>query len=355
MADRALLLLGTSTGGIRRHVAHLRRELPDRGWDVAVAGPAGVLDDLDHEVPLPFGNDVVAALRSRRALRAAVAGADVVHAHGLKPGWVAALTRPSPPLVVSIHNLVLPEVAGAAGPVLRWLEARLPARAAASIAISDDVAARFAGRPGADRIRVIPPAGPPPQPTRPPSHVRADLGVHDHDDLVVTPARLTPQKGLDLLLDAAELARAARPRLRWFVFGEGRLRAELEATIRARDLTDVVHLAGQRPDVDSELAAADVVAVTSVWESGPLVLLEALALGRRVVSTDVGLARRALAGGGGTVVPVGDARAFADALVRQLEAGDAGGPPARLPEDLRPEALVAAVAEVYRDVTAGRA
>lgn len=351
---KVVQLLGTSTGGIRRHVSHLARELPALGWDVEVAGPAGVLDELHHVVEVPFGNDAVAALRSRGPLRRAVEGADVLHAHGLKPGWVAALTRPAPPLVVSVHNLVLAEVAGRAGPVLRRLEARLPARAAATIAISDGVAARFAGLPGSERLRVIPPAGPLPEPTRSPDVVRAELGIGADDDLVVTPARLTPQKGLDTLLDAAELAAAQRPRLRWFVFGEGRLRPELEASIRARGLDEVVQLPGLRPDVDSELAAADVVAVTSVWESGPLVLLEALALGRPAVSTDVGLARRVLAGGAGRVVPVGDASAFAAAVVEVLEDSDGAARPVRMPDDLRPDALVRAVADVYRDVSALR-
>ncbi|HAS13456.1 MAG TPA: glycosyl transferase, partial [Acidimicrobiaceae bacterium] len=110
---------------------------------------------------------------ARRALRPLLDGVDVVHAHGLKAGWLAATLRPRPPLVVSIHNLVLDEVAGWSAPLLRRLEERLPGRADATIAISGEVARRFAGRPGADRIRVIPPAGPPPVPMRSPQQVRA--------------------------------------------------------------------------------------------------------------------------------------------------------------------------------------
>jgi hypothetical protein len=53
------------------------------------------------------------------------------------------------------------------------------------------------------------------------------------------------------------------------------------------------------------------------------------------------------------VVPVGDARAFADALVATLEARRDGAGPVALPADLRADALVRAVADVYRDVVAG--
>ncbi len=90
-AGRVLQLLGPSSGGIRRHVAYLAGELRATGWEVRFAGPDGVLADLDHVVPVPPGLDPRGVLRARRALRPLLAGVDVVHAHGLKPGWIAAL------------------------------------------------------------------------------------------------------------------------------------------------------------------------------------------------------------------------------------------------------------------------
>jgi len=351
----ALELLGPSIGGIRRHVAYLSEQLRAAGWEVRTAGPAGVLDDLDHVVPIPGGARPDQALAARRALRPLLDGVDVVHAHGLKAGWLAATLRPRPPLVVSIHNLVLDEVAGWSAPLLRRLEERLPGRADATIAISGEVARRFAGRPGADRIRVIPPAGPPPVPMRSPQQVRAELGVAADEELVVTAARLHAQKGLHVLLDAAAAVRDQRPGLRWFVFGDGPLRAELEQSITARGLEQVVHLAGARPTVDSELAAADLVVVTSQWESGPLVVLEALALGRPVVSTDVGLVREVIDPASGRVVPVGDAARLADAVVAAL--AGSSRPDGEVPgssDRFRPVALAAAVRDVYEEVVSPR-
>ena len=347
----ALQLLGPSIGGIRRHVAYLRDQLREGGWDVITAGPAGVLDVLDHVVPIPDGLRPDQVLAARRALRALLDGVDVVHAHGLKAGWVASTIRPRPPLVVSIHNLVLDDVAGRSAPVLRLLEERLPGRADATIAISGEVARRFAGRPGAERIRVIPPAGPPPAPGRSPEVVRSELGVAADEDLVVTAARLNPQKGLHLLLEAAASVRQRRPGLRWFVFGDGAQRAELEGAIERLGLDGVVHLAGARANVDDELAAADLVVITSQWESGPLVVLEALALGRPVVSTDVGLVPEVIDRSSGRVVPVGDAASLADAIVATLSGTSVGGD--EVPGSsarFRPEALAAAVRDVYEEV-----
>lgn len=351
----ALQLLGPSIGGIRRHVAYLRDQLRAAGWDVRTAGPAGVLDDLDHVVPIPAGTRPDQVLASRRALRPLLEGVDVLHAHGLKAGWVASTVRPRPPLVVSIHNLVLDDVAGRTAPLLRLLEERIPGRAEATIAVSGEVARRFAGRPGADRIRVIPPAGPPPVPVRAPQEVRAALGVGPDEDLVVTAARLHAQKGMHVLLEAAATVREQRPGLRWFVFGDGPLRAELQEAISARGLDRVVQLAGSRPDVDSELAAADLVVVTSQWESGPLVVLEALALGRPVVSTDVGLVPEVIDPASGRVVPVGDATRLAEAVVAALAGSP--GPHDQVPgspDRFRPEALAAAVRHVYEEVMAPR-
>jgi len=126
---RVLQLLGPSTGGIRRHVVTLTAELRRRGWEVAVAGPAGVLDgvgELDAVVDVPAGSSAVQALRARRQLAPLLRGADLVHAHGLKAGWVAGSLRSRPPLVVTVHNLVLDEAAGPSAPVLRVMEGMLP-------------------------------------------------------------------------------------------------------------------------------------------------------------------------------------------------------------------------------------
>ncbi len=355
-APRVLELLGPSTGGIRRHVAALRDHLRAHGWQVTVGGPAGVLPELDHVVPVPGGADPRSILASRRALAPLLADVDLVHAHGLKAGWVAASVRRRPPLVVSVHNLVLDDAAGRAAPLLRWAEGRLPGRADATIAVSRGVADRFDGVAGADRIVVIPPAGPMPRPERSPEQVRAELGVAADDDLVVTPARLHPQKGLDVLLDAASRLVAQRPQLRWFVFGEGPLRGQLEREVHDRGLDGVVRLAGSRPDVDSELAAADVVVVTSNWESGPLVVLEALALGRPVVSTRVGLAPDVLRPPRGLLVDVGDAAAVAaavgDVLAGALPVADDDLAGSSTP--FGPGALAAEVEAIYRKVLASR-
>ncbi len=350
---RVLQLLGPSTGGIRRHVAHLATELRATGWDVAVAGPEPVVDGRHLAVPVPGGIEPVQALQARAALARAAGSFDIVHAHGLKAGWLATTLRRRPPVVVTLHNVVLDEAAGRAAPLLRALEARLPGRADAVIAVSSGIAQQFAGRPGAHGIVVVPPVGPPAVPTRPPDDVRAALGAAGRP-LVVVAARLHPQKGLDTLIDAAAVLRRRVPGVLVAVVGEGPLEATLRASISRAGLGDTVVLAGPSPHAVDELGAADVVAVPSRWESGPLVVAEAMQLGRPVVATPVGFVPDLIEDGRtGRIVPVGDAGALAAALAELLDRpeeaariGAAGR--ARVADRLDPRRLVAAVADVYR-------
>jgi glycosyltransferase involved in cell wall biosynthesis len=333
-----LQLLGPSTGGIRRHVGWLSGVLESRGWDVTTAGPAGVLEGirpLDVVVPVP---------RGRSALARASASVDLVHAHGLKAGWLASTIRKRPPLVVTVHNLVLDEVTGRRTSVLRALEGALPRRVDAVIAVSEEIGERFSF---ASDVHVIPPGGPMPVVRRDRAAVRDELGIDDDERLVVCVARLHPQKDLPTLFAAVD----ALPKTRVVVFGEGPDEAELRRTAPAN-----VELAGARSTVADEIAAADLFVVPSRWESGPLVLLEAMSLGRPVVSTDVGLAATVVRDGEtGRLVPVGDVARMRQAIIDVLDDPDdaaAMGERGRAAVDAtyRATDLVDRIEAVYRSV-----
>ena len=142
------------------------------------------------------------------------------------------------------------------------------------------------------------------------------------------------------------------PRAELVIVGDGPERAALERCVAGG--TTGVRLLGTSADVADLMAAADVVVISSVWEALPLVLIEALQLGRPVVSTDVGVARELLDDDAeGVVVPVGDAPALAAALIDRLVGsrapGPSGGHPAAV-ERFAPDALIDAVVDVYREL-----
>jgi glycosyltransferase involved in cell wall biosynthesis len=133
--------------------------------------------------------------------------------------------------------------------------------------------------------------------------VRAGLGVTGSTALGVVVARLAPQKGLDLLLDAHRELLGDDLDLVTVVAGDGPLRVPLQARIDAERLP--VRLLGHRDDVPDLLAAADVVVSSAVWEGQPVGIQEALHAGAAVVATDVG-GTAAVAGDAALLVPGGD-------------------------------------------------
>lgn len=323
-ARRVLQLTGPSSGGIRRHVAVLAKILAERGMEVDVASPRGVMDGLDtgaarrHVVEVPDGLSpagVVAAVRALRTLRRERGGWDVVHAHGLKAGWVALLARPGAPVVLTVHNVVLDEVAGRQAAMQRRLERLVVRWSRKVVAVSPEIVEHFAGVGPPDHVRFVIPASPAPVPRRDRAEVRRGLGVTDEQVLVVVAARLHPQKDLPLFVDAWRTVVAAHPTARAVIVGEGPARDEVEAAVARAGVDASLTLAGASPHAVDEIAAADLVVLSSRWEGAPLVVAEAMQLGRPLVSTRVGVVPE-MAGDGAIIVDVGDRDALASAIER---------------------------------------
>lgn len=352
-----LQLLGPSTGGIRLHVAELSRRLPDLGWRVSVAGPAGVMDGLlpaQERLDVPPAWVLPAFRRSARRLEELCDGIDVLHVHGSKAMRVAMLARRRPPTVLTVHNLVDGTQPGPLVPVLRRLERRVVRAADELIVINDEMERRFTGTVAPGRVSFVLPASPPRVPGEAPDAVRRRLGVAPDAPLVVVVARHHRQKNLGMFLEAVHLARRDLPALRAVLVGDGPERAALEARADRLGLRDVVVFAGQRPNPADEMCAADVVALSSDWEGSALVVAECLRLGRPLVTTAVGTVTRLLRDREhARVTPIGDPQAFAAALVETLRDRDgalamgvAGSALAATTFD--PDVLVGLVERVYR-------
>lgn len=319
-----LLLLGTSGGGVARHVRGLAASLVQAGHAVTVAGPGQT--EADFRFTGVGASFVAIELRDRpqpledvravRAVRGLAGHVDVVHAHGLRAGGIAvlALRRSRVPLAVTLHNALLATgVRGRPVAMAYGVLERLVARGAAVVlGVSDDLEARLRRLGARDVRHAVVPAPDPGEARRDRATVRQRLGVGERR-LVVCVARLAEQKGLPLLLDAVDVLRRDEDLL-MVVAGDGPLREQLTARIRSEGLP--VRLLGWRDDVPDLLAAADVVVSSAVWEGQPIAVQQALHAGAAVVATDVG-GTRAATGDAAVLVPYGDARRLA-AEVRRL-------------------------------------
>ena len=322
---RILQVCGSAAGGVRAHLADCARLLAANGHDVIVEAPAAVLDGLDIEParaepleigPRPSLNDTLSVARLRRLGRRA----DVLHAHGLRAGALAALAlgrrrRGRTRLVVTLHNLTVGgRLTTLVGDRLERLIAR---RADLVLAVSPDLAER-AQDLGAPHVEVaIIPAVSPQQPAEPSTSdaAAAEDAWPRSGARLLTVARLAPQKGLPLLLEAAailsrEVDAGRLTAFTWALAGDGPGREQAAERIAAEQLP--VTLLGRRSDAPALMEVADIVVQTSLWEGQPLTIQEALRAGTAIVATDVG--GTAVTARGGAVLVDPQAQAIAEAL-----------------------------------------
>ena len=359
---RVLELSAQAAGGVRAHIRQVSQLLAKDGHQVLLAGPSNVISPAPGAVggaclrtyqidigARPSGAD----LKALRQLKQLAATTQVIHAHGLRAGALAVLAAKRlpaakrPRVVVTLHNL--PVGSAPTRLVGKALQLVVVKGADYVLTVSPDLLEK-AKQLGlkAGEIAVVPaparslsdcagtassetdfgttasldPASGPGAGSGPGigsgSGVDSGSGYgassdtdYDAAPCLLTIARLAPQKGLDLLLEAATLIKQRGIDFTWLVAGDGPLKAQLNQQID--DAALPVKLLGRREDIGALLSQADVVVQTSYWEGQPLTLREAMQAGRAIVATDVGGSAYTLAGCGQLVEP--QAGPLADAVV----------------------------------------
>jgi glycosyltransferase involved in cell wall biosynthesis len=152
--------------------------------------------------------------------------------------------------------------------------------------------------------------------------VRAELGLDARTFAVGNVAALAPHKAQNDLLRAAAIVRAQRRDARFFVVGEGALRANLESLARELGIADHVVFTGFRTDALDLLRAFDIFVMSSYLEGLGTSIMDAQALGVPVVATRTGgIPELVEDGATGLLVPPRDPASLAAAILRFLEDG----------------------------------
>jgi glycosyltransferase involved in cell wall biosynthesis len=310
-------------GGCEEAALHLMAALDRRRWEPVLLHHAnpGISRLLEGATALGIRTRAVPRVDSRRRLsgvarlwRALRAERPAIfHAHlswplackhGVRAAWLARV-----PGVVGTAQLYV-------APDSLWRSRVMLSPFRRIIAVSEEVKTRYAqGLHLSPRKLVVvrnairvPPAGRAGDPA-----LRAALARGRPDYIVLTPARLHPQKGHVYLLAAAVRV----PDATFVLAGDGPLRAELEAQARALGIADRCVFLGYRADVPDLLAAADLLVLPSLFEGLPVSVLEAMAAERPVVATAIGGTDEAIVPEeSGLLVPPRDPAALASAIQR---------------------------------------
>jgi glycosyltransferase involved in cell wall biosynthesis len=362
-APLAFFLPNLEGGGAERVTLNLAAGFAARGFKtdlvlVRAEGPLlahvpSAVRVLDLKAPavLRSVRPLAAYLRRERprVLLAALTSANLVAMASARMPGVSTRT------VISIHCSMIEEMRDEPGLrswALPWLIGRFHRWADAIVAVSEGAADDLvrAVRIPRERIDVIY------NPIITPEVRRRALDPPPHPwfadaagPVVIGVGRLTRQKNFPALVEAFALVMRQQPAARLVILGEGPEREVIAAQVRRHGLEASVALPGFVDNPYACIARAAVFALSSDFEGLPTVLIESLALGTPVVSTDCPSGPREILRGGalGSLVPVGDIPALARAIVGALTS-PRFSPPAEALERFLPDVVLDQYQRLFR-------
>ena len=325
------------SGGVERGTLEIAEAQIAAGFRAIVASAGGemvpALEALGaRHITLPLTAKAPWAMWRNAAALAALArseGVALIHARSRAPAWSAliAARRLGLPFVTTYHGAYNEGFPG------KRLYNSVMARGDRVIAISHFIADLIRARHGVDeaRLRVIPRGvdlrrfDPALVSAERLAALRAAWGVAEGQPIIMLPARVTRWKGQMVLVEAmARLPGDALALLVGDATERPAFQAELQARIASLGLQDRVRLVGHATDMPAALMLADVVVHASTdAEAFGRTVIEAQAMARPVIASDLGAPRETVAEGiTGWRTPPGDAAALAAALSRALAMTD---------------------------------
>ncbi|MEZ5175688.1 MAG: glycosyltransferase [Acidimicrobiia bacterium] len=264
---------------------------------------------------------LVGAMIVRTVFEAWRTRADVLHAHWILPGGLAASCAAAllrKPYIVTVHGA---DVYTLRGRRISWLKRKILTRARAVMPVSQDIRSMVIDLAEApDNITSAVPMGVAAPEVR-------DAGRRAADSFLIV-GRLAQKKGIGIAINAFSMI----DRGDLVVVGDGPLRSTLESAVDEANLNDRVRFVGRQPREEvldhmrrcTALLIPSVVAPDGDTDGTPVVLAEAMSLGTPVIASRIaGLADHIEDGRTGWLVEPGDVEALAEALVRGM--GDTSG------------------------------
>lgn len=319
-------------GGIQRHILDLSDWLRARGHDVQLGGTPGpwagpevtpcFLELPTREVSWEGGAPhrrasalAVAVPRLRHFVRKH--GIQLVHSHESAPALVArlALIGTGVKQIVTYHGSA-PDRVGQYAKISRSADLVLTPSHASARDLCE------IGGLADDKVRVLGLGLRPPKASDPSqiASLREDL-LGDGRQLVVVIARITRQKGIDVLIDVVTRMKETHPHVRFALVGPGPDEAAMKALAAERGLGPHLNFVGTTDRPHDYLRAADVFLLTSRWESLPFTIQEAFQVGTPSVATACSGVVELIDDKVGRIAPIGDVAAICGAVAEVLGDG----------------------------------
>lgn len=351
---------GIGSGGSDRVVSVLANEFVARGWSVdilALTGDETVERQLSPEINVHFERPIKSRRKILQVGLRLVRGAKLVRSYARK--------HPSAIIVSFIAWVNMCTIAGATGakhgpvilsertdpasdpgsPLARRIRNLCYGRADALVFQTPDASDYFSGLTNV-LSRVIPNPVAPGLPRWNPSSDNLEI---------VTAARLEAEKNIPLLIEAFAPVSSRNPRARLRVFGNGKLRTQLQDRIDEMGLSDSIVLEGHAPDVHAQMTNASMFVMSSNFEGMPNALLEAMSMGMPVVSVDcpIGGPRMLIEDGvNGFLVPVGDVAAMSQQMQYLVDHPDVARALGKSAEKTRELHATAHIADLWEQLFA---
>jgi glycosyltransferase involved in cell wall biosynthesis len=154
-------------------------------------------------------------------------------------------------------------------------------------------------------------------------NLKKQWGITPETPLIGAIGRMVWQKGFKFLIKAISDIMGVAPDARFLFVGEGPLRADLENLAQKLNLYDRVIFTGFRSDIPDLLSTMDVLVVPSLLEGFPMITLEAMAMAKPIIASDIpGIKEQIKDGESGILVPPKDSKALATAILKILSSDE---------------------------------
>jgi glycosyltransferase involved in cell wall biosynthesis len=189
------------------------------------------------------------------------------------------------------------------------------------------------------------------------SEVRREFGLSTDAPVIGAIGRMVWQKGFEYLIECVPEIVKTYPDAKILIVGDGPLRERLEALSEELRVRDNLIFTGFRSDIQDILSAIDILVVPSLLEGFPMVTLEAMAMAKPIVATNIdGITEQITDGVNGILVPPKDPSALAKAIIKVIndkELARSMGLAARkkVKQEFSVEKMVAETEKVYQSLT----